>query len=370
MAGPLNQYDFKKFCSTPLLGVLERCAVKALPEIGLFPSVVIPGCSYRTPQVKCDADAEIFCKISEGACPVKSDFTEVENCTLGFDLKVEAPLRAEHCESEDLRRILGQSRFNWQVSDTRRLIFDRMVQQLYGGSSLDPKGFGGLADAVKYKVDALDADWNCAEDFTPTEAQEAQLTSVYLLYVAESPTLQAPGLKWIWGNGRTIHAGPEVISEVQDVEKSTLTGLNCTYQVRTQHQMGDVGFAHTCDVDVIEICNVPTFKLDGFFLENVIANAGLLFPGNRKYNRILMHELTANAMWLSKQNTNLAVGQSNIVSPSVDGSFGDRARLFSDGIRSIPMIISECMPKKALQTITATDVYTQYEQTRNVKKCS
>ena len=63
-------------------------------------------------------------------------------------------------------------------------------------------------------------------------------------------------------------------------------GENATFEAWIQHHNGSVGFGFTSDIDVIEIANVPSFRVEGFYLENVIANALNIFPAGQKANRL------------------------------------------------------------------------------------
>ena len=233
----LNKYDYQQFAKTPVARTIHRAAQKSLPEMGTFPSVVLDGESYDTPVLIKKGESPIFCKVSEGACGSKSEFDFKRNTTFGFDQLVTAPVRAAATQSKEQKDLLGMDRFNYEVADATRNIFSQTVNQLYSGVANEADGFEGLPAAVTHKIDALDGEWNGAADFDSSDITTAGMTtgglfSVYLLRVAESATLESPGLKWVWGNGATINEGETRIEEVIDEALVWLGRVRLDFRVR------------------------------------------------------------------------------------------------------------------------------------------
>ena len=352
----LNSYHYSRFCQSEILQTVHRCAQKSLPEIGALRNVLFRGTSFKTPILKKEADDPIFIKSCEGVCSSSSEWDMVTNETFLIDFKVESCDSAESiCGGGDaIESILGRRLWDQETEIKYTKAFERIVRQLYSGTRNEAQGFGGLPDMVCYQIDALSSEWNCAKDYHDDIPQDKEdcLYSVYLVNAATSATKEAPGVKWLWANNSTIRpTGERRKEEIIDEKKSAETGKRCTYEGWVQHHRGRVGVGYTCEIDVIEICNVPSFKLDGFFLANVIANASVIFPMNRSYNQIWMHKLVQhNALWAPVQNTmvNAAVRNFGIVDLRDEG-FSQKTPIFFDGSKEVPVILSECMPPTGLK---------------------
>lgn len=357
----LNLYDYTKFTEDPILQTIHRKGMRDLPELGMMPSVRLNGTGYKTPALKSRADGEIFVPIGEGVISQKSDFTMEKNEVMGIDFKVEANRRAEDQEG-NLSEIAGVRRFDLETETRYRTTFERIVKQLYLGTTFEEHGFPGLPAAVKYKVDASKEEWNLQDDFDWADSA-ARLYSIYLIRTAPSATVEEEGAKWIWGNSQTIApTGPKRVVEMRDEAKSLATGKNATYEAWVQHHVGGVGFGFTSDIDVIEIANVPSFRVATFFLENVLSQALTIFPGGKKADKIVIHKLCAQAMHLNVQNQNAGTRNVSIVPPKDDGAMSIKTPRFFDGTTEIDMVISEIMPATGLQTVAATTLDNLSEQ--------
>ena len=353
----LNLYDYTKFTKDPVLRTVHRKATRALPELAMMPSVLLGGTGYKTPVLKERADDEIFVAVGEGALSAKSDYKMVRNETFGIDFKVDAVARAEDAEGE-ITEIEGVRRFTLETEERYMSAYERIVKQLYLGVDHEAKGFQGLPAAVKYVIDAQAAAWNLNQDFD-FSGDADKLYSVFLVRRADSATPEAEGAKWIWANGQTIApTGPRRTVDIRDDAKSTETGKEATYEGLRQHHTGGVGFGFTSDIDVVEIANVPGFRVADFYLENVIAQALAVFPTSKKATHVVIHKLSQNAMWINHQNQNAGDRNVSIVAPKDEGEMSVKTPYFFDGTEEIPLVVSEVMPVTGVKAGNAADLAT------------
>ncbi|MEM7698946.1 MAG: hypothetical protein AAF236_11125 [Verrucomicrobiota bacterium] len=363
-ANSLDLHDYQVFHKTPLLQTLHKCHMKSYEELAFAPMVLIDGCDYETPRLVKRGSNPIFRKHRQGACSSKSKYDKAKNQAHWFDTMVHTSVSEMECESDNLNAILGNDLFTEEKGNQIENIYDQLIQQLYKGRRNESEGFGGLPDAVCYKIDALDPEWNGAKDFTPDIAdKEDCLYSIYLVRVAEQSTRRAPGVKWLGGNNAFIKETPLLVENQDDPENP-----GCKYLAATQHLQGHAGFAHTCPLDVVEIANVPAFVLDGFYLQNVLAKAMVLYPSaNLRPNRILIHELAYHAFWEYSQRTNNDRNSPIVCCDQiVDNGFGRKAVGFYDGRNNTPFVFSQCMPATGLQDGTGETLKQLFEKTRDV----
>jgi hypothetical protein len=369
----LNYYDYNQFVPDRILRTVHKQATKSLPEIGALQNVLMPGTSYKTPLLQSEGDAPIFRNIGQGALSSRSDWTMVPNETYGIDYKVEAVLRAEN-ESDAESQFGRETRFNMESEIRLRKAFERIVKQLYLGTAHETEGFGGFAEAAAYKFDALNVEWNEAKTFAVTtdfssDQASGGLYSVFLVFNAEAPTVEAEGAKWLWGNNRTISPSPGNDGRRRIVDLDDPNGG--TYEGYRQHFNGSLGFGFTTNIDVVEIVNVPAFALDGFYLENVLDNVLGLFPTNRKPNLIFIHKLAKKRAHRQVQNTvNQGDGAQRIVSTTATGQQGMVMSGHYDGEEVIPFVLSDILPKQSgVKTVTAktqTEAYDEIHENASV----
>jgi hypothetical protein len=359
----ISYYDITKFGQTRTEQKVIKVAEKATPLFNALPTKIISGTEYETPRLKDQGSVDIWANYGQGALTLSTDFDKVTTKTYGIDVKVEVKERIARAERSKGFGALGQSRFDFDLSQQVSNVLRRAEKQLwYGQAEGSTKGMLGLPDVSVYSVDALKEAWNGNKDYAvgsgaadiDTDVTGTDIfTDVYLLRAA--PGAQADGLALVWGNDTTIDFGERQYTEVQDAVNGG------SYGAHVQHIYADLGLQSYSDIDVVKITNVPTILVDGLNLDTVLSRAHTLFPATWQPTHVLMHKLAYQPFYEGRQNN--GARNSNIQVLSDDGSFSGRFNTWLPF--GLPILQSETAPMKSYAAGDSLSVAAKFQQVRD-----
>ena len=358
----ISYYDITRFGQTRIEQKIIKVAEQATPLFNSLPAKVIDGTEYETPSLKEAGSCSIWCNYGQGALSLSTDFDKITTKTYGIDVKAEIKDRLLRAEKSKGVGALGQSRFDFDLSQQLANILRRAEKQLwYGQVDGSTKGMLGFPDVTVYAVDALKEVWNGKQDYTVGSGLDIDtdvvgtdiFTDVYLFRAA--PGTQADGLALVWGNSTTIDFGSREYTEVTDDENGG------SYGAWVQHIYCDLGLQSYSDIDVIKITNIPTISVGGLNLDTVMSRTHTLFPVTWQPTHIIMHKLSYLGFYLGRQNDSSK--NSNIQTLSADGSFSGMFNTWQPF--GLPILQSESSPMKAYSAGDALTVAQKFQQVRD-----
>lgn len=356
MSYPIHNMKVTSVCPTIDGGVVD-CAMPLLPELALMPNRIIEGTSITTLVRSKRASKKVFGKVCEGVCPAFDQFETKEITAMPFKDIIQMCTHALMGQKDDFG---AGDAFDMQAESTLINLFEQGVAQLYGGHKYCPSGFPGFPDIAGMSFDALKADVNCTKDYTTGEGPDfdidlttnPQFTTVYLVRRATSEN-DKHGVRWVFGGGSGITMGDRMQGPIIDPNKSDFAAKPpqlCYTQGITQFLEGFWGLQCKTPYDVVEICNVPMFCLDGFFLDKILTRIVPKFPGNCKPNAVLLDD-EFTGIWINSRRD----GNGGCCLKELEGPLGDRIQTLdsftsADGAStSLPIIRSQCIPLSTYQ---------------------